>query len=228
MIEQPPLVRLSRDFPRPSEAQVSAFAGAETGNVADALGGRAALGPDIKQIVPGATFCGVAITAHAAPGDIVGFYAALELVRPGDVVVVSADGYRGTAMLGDQMAEMGRRMGIAGFVTDGCVRDVAGLVRVGLPIFASGVTPDSPTCVGPAAAGLPVTLGGRAVASGDIVLGDADGVVSVPFAQIDAAIAALAQVRIAEEGLAAAVAAGLTKPDFVRDMIDGDRVAEID
>ena len=66
------------------------------------------------------------------------------------------------------------------------------------------------------------------MASGDIVLGDADGVVSVPFAEIDAAIAALEQVRVAEKGLAAAVAAGLTKPDFVRDIIDGDRVAEID
>ena len=212
MIEQPPLVRLRRGFARPTPAQVAAFAGVETGHVADALGGRAALGPDIRPIVADpARFCGTAVTAFAGAGDIVGFFAALELMQPGDVIVVAADGYRGTAMLGDNMAAMARQMGVAAFVTDGCVRDVAGLKRVGLPIFASGITPDSPTCVGPASAGLPVTLGGRTVASGDIVIGDEDGVVCVPFAQIDAAIAG-----------------GETRPEFVRAILDGDRVAEID
>ncbi len=229
MIEQPPLVRLRRGYPRPTPEQVAAFAGAQTGNVADALGGRAALGPDIGPVLEGAAaFCGVALTAHAGPADVLGVYAALEIAEPGDVLVIAVDGYRETAVLGDVVAEIARNRGVAALVTDGCVRDLAGLRRVGVPVFASGLTPDSPNCIGPASAGLPVTLGGRTVASGDIVIGDEDGVVCVPFAQIDAAIAGLEKVRAAEERLAAAVAGGETRPEFVRPILDGDRVAEID
>lgn len=229
MIEQPPLVRLRRGYPRPTPEQVAAFAGAQTGNVADALGGRAALGPEIGPVLPeAASFCGVALTTDAGPRDVMGVFMALELAQPGDVLVISADGYRETAVLGDVVAEIARDKGVVGLVTDGCVRDLAGLRAVGLPVFARGVTPDSPNCAGPCHIGLPVNLGGRMVASGDIVIGDADGVVSVPREEIDAAITGLARVRAAEAELIAQVRAGERRPGFVAEILGSGRVTEMD
>jgi 4-hydroxy-4-methyl-2-oxoglutarate aldolase len=95
------------------------------------------------------------------------------------------------------------------FVTDGCVRDIPGITAVGLPCFAVGVTPNSPAREGPGTVGFPVVVGGVAVATGDIVLGDQDGVVVVPHARIDAVIARLAVVRAAEADLEARVKTGL-------------------
>ena len=78
-----------------------------------------------------------------------------------------------------------RNRGVAGFVTDGLVRDLDDLETVGLPIFAMGVTPNSPQRRGPGSVGLPIVCGGVSIATGDIVVGDRDGVVVVPRARIE-------------------------------------------
>ena len=79
-----------------------------------------------------------------------------------------------------------------------------------------GVTPNSPAREGPGTVGFPVVVGGVPVERGDIVLGDQDGVVVVPHARIDAAIARLAVVRAAEADLEAQVKGGLRVPAFMR------------
>jgi 4-hydroxy-4-methyl-2-oxoglutarate aldolase len=129
---------------------------------------------------------------------------------------------------GDLLLGMARNRGLAGFVTDGMVRDVAGIESVGLPCFAAGVTPNSPARNGPGTVGLPVVIGGVAVASGDIVIGDADGVVVVPLAQVDGVIARLAAVRAAEADLDAKVRAGLQLPGFITAMIAAGRFKDVD
>lgn len=113
-------------------------------------------------------------------------------------------------------------------VTDGCVRDIPGIHAVGLPCFAAGVTPNSPARNGPGTVGLPVVIGGVAVNAGDIVLGDADGVVIVPFDLIDRVIGRLPAIREAEAGLDAKVKAGLEIPDFITDLFAGGRVREVE
>ena len=178
MIEQPPLLTVRRTFPRPSPQQIAALTGAQTGHVADAFGGRAALSHRIKPIDAGnAAFCGVALTCHAGPGDIMATIAAYEIAEPGDVLVVATDACMTVAAAGDILIGMAKNRGAAAFVTDGCVRDIAGIRAFGLPCFAAGVTPDSPNCAGPGAVGFPVNMGGREIASGDVMIGDADGVV---------------------------------------------------
>ena len=108
------------------------------------------------------------------------------------------------------------------------MRDLVGIRAVGLPCFAAGLTPNSPARNGPGSVGLPIVLGGAAVGPGDIVLGDEDGVVVVPFARIDEAIARLQAVRAAEAALDAKVKAGLQVPDFIRALIDGGKFREVD
>jgi 4-hydroxy-4-methyl-2-oxoglutarate aldolase len=229
MIEDPPLITMRRHFPRPSAVQVNALRGAMTGHLVDAMGGRGALPWSIKPVIPEqALFCGVALTSHPGPADNLATFAALELAQPGDVIVAATDGYMGTAVIGDLLLGMMRNCGVVAFVTDGCVRDIPGIRGVGLPCHAAGVTPNSPVRNRPGTVGLPITLGGVPIASGDILVGDQDGVVVVPFARIDAVIAALEGVRKAETLLEAKVQAGLRMPEFIRSVLSGRGIREVD
>lgn len=229
MIEDPPLLTVRRRFARPTRAQLDAFAGVPTGFVADAMNGRGALDARIKPIgrTP-ASFHGVAITCHAGPADNLALFGALAYGEPGDVMVCATDGFAETAVTGDLLLGMARNRGLAGFVTDGMVRDVPGIEAVGLPCFAAGVTPNSPVRNGPGTVGMPVVVGGVAVGPGDIVVGDGDEIVVVPFAAIDAVAERLVAVKAAEAALNAKVRGGLQLPDFIRSMIDAGRFREVD
>jgi 4-hydroxy-4-methyl-2-oxoglutarate aldolase len=228
MIEDPPLLTVRRRFARPTRAQLDAFAGVPTGFVADAMNGRGALDARIKPIgrAP-ASFHGVAITCHAGPADNLALFGALAYGEPGDVMVCATDGFAETAVTGDLLLGMARNRGLAGFVTDGMVRDVPGIEAVGLPCFAAGVTPNSPARNGPGTVGMPVVVGGVAVGPGDVVVGDGDGIVVVPFASIDAVVERLVAVKAAEAALDAKVRGGLQLPDFIRSMIDAGRFREV-
>ncbi|TDR89923.1 RraA family protein [Enterovirga rhinocerotis] len=229
MIHDPPLIRLRRTVPRPTEAQLAALRGTPTGFVVDAMHGDAAFSRDIKPIVADqASFCGVAVTCQVGPADNLAIFAALPLLQPSDVIVAAAGEFYGTAVVGDLVLGMAKNGGAVGFVTDGCVRDVPGIRDVGLPCFAAGVTPNSPAKTGPGTVNLPVTLAGRHVRPGDVVIGDQDGAVVVPFEEIDRVIAALEEIRAAEAALVAKVQGGLKVPPWVEAMHRDGRVVEVD
>jgi 4-hydroxy-4-methyl-2-oxoglutarate aldolase len=228
MIEDPPLLTVRRRFPRPDQADVAAFAGVPTSFITDALGGRGALDARIKPITGAATFCGVALPCEAGPADNLAIFGALDAAEPGDVVLCATDGFDKTATIGDHLLGMMKNRGVAAFVTDGLVRDIAGLRAVGLPCFAAGVTPNSPVRNGPGTVGLPIVVGGLAVGPGDIVVGDEDGVVVVPLAHIAETLARLAAVKAAEAALEAKVKSGLGTPDFIKVKIDAGLFREVD
>ena len=96
------------------------------------------------------------------------------------------------------------------------MRDLVGIEEMGLPCFAAGVTPNSPVRNGPGTINLPIVCGGVAVEAGDIIVGDIDGVVVIPFARIDETIKRLEVVKAAEAALLPKVKGGLGIPDFVR------------
>ena len=217
---------MRRRFARPAPAEVAAFAGLPTGFVVDALGGGGGLDGRIKPISAATAFCGVALTCDAGPADNLAAFGALSVAEPGDVILCAAAGYERTAVTGDLLLGMMKNRGVVGFVTDGHVRDIAGIRAVGLPCFAAGVTPNSPARNGPGTVGLPVVVGGVTVASGDIVVGDEDGVVVVPRARIGETIARLAAVKAAEAALDARVKAGLEVPDWIQAMIDAGQFHE--
>jgi 4-hydroxy-4-methyl-2-oxoglutarate aldolase len=177
-------------------------------------------------VPPDGPLVGVAVTSHSRPGDHLGLFASLDLVREGDILVAACEGYREAALTGDLLMGMARNLGARGLVTDGAVRDLQGLRSVGLPVFASALTPNSPSRNGPGSAGLPVIIGGVRIASGDLVVADADGVVVIPRGVLAAARDGLARVRAAEAGVEAAVAEGLGVPDTVRAVIR-DRAVEV-
>ena len=229
MIVDPPLLTIRARFPRPAKEMVEAFAGAPTGNVVDAMGGSGALDYRIKPLEPsGKIMVGVAVTCACGPADNLALFGALSIAGPGDILVAATGGYAGAAVTGDLMLGMARNRGVAGFVTDGMVRDIVGVLGVGLPVYCAGVTPNSPARNGPGTVGQPVDIGGLRVESGDILIGDRDGVVVVPRERAAGVLKALTEVRAAEAALEAKVKGGLELSDFARAILASDRVRYIE
>jgi 4-hydroxy-4-methyl-2-oxoglutarate aldolase len=208
MIEEPPPLVFAPEAERPRAELVERFRGAPTSFIVDAMGGTGALDWRIRPLV-GRSLVGVALTCDCGPLDNLAFIAALADCRPGDVLVVATGGYAGAAVTGDLLIGVARNRGAAGFVTDGLVRDLDDLEAVGLPVYAMGVTPNSPQRRGPGAVGLPIVCGGVTVASGDVVVGDRDGVVVVPRARILATLESLELVKASEAAMLERVRAGL-------------------
>jgi 4-hydroxy-4-methyl-2-oxoglutarate aldolase len=191
--------------------------------------GRGALDFAVKPIDPNqAVFVGPALTCEPGPSDNLAILAAIALAEPGDVIVAAGDGFTGTAIVGDNMAAMARNRKVAAIVADGLVRDSPGIIGVGLPVFARGVTPNSCVRTGPGRVGMPVVVGGVSVEAGDVVVGDRDGVVIVPRGSIVAVLERLAAVRRAESALQAKIAGGLDCPDDVQRLLRSDRVRYVD
>lgn len=228
MITDPPALKIRRGFPRPSAALLAGFAGVPTGHLVDAMGGGGCLDHRIKPLVESdAVMVGTAVTCHAGPSDNLALFGALDAARAGDILVAATEAFTGAAVTGDLLLGMARNRGVAGFVTDGLIRDLVGVRAVGIPVYCAGVTANSPARNGPGTVGLPVILGGLRIEAGDIVVGDRDGVVVVPLALAETVLASLQGVRAAEAALEAKVKAGLQIPDFVTAIIASDRVQEI-
>ena len=225
MLDNPPLLTVHRGFRRAPAELLERFRGAQTSHLVDAMEGRGALDWRIKPLDPdNAAFVGPALTAFAYPADVVGVMGALAEARAGDVIVVANDGYFGTAVVGDLVVGMMRNKGVAAFVTEGLARDKAGILATGLPVFCAGIVPTSPATNGPGTVGAPITCGGIHVRPGDIVVGDADGVVVVPLDRAEEVLASLDAVRAAEAKAVAAVEGGATESEKVRRIMAAARV----
>jgi 4-hydroxy-4-methyl-2-oxoglutarate aldolase len=208
MIEDPSRLVIRAKFPRLSEAQLAPFRNRTTSFVVDAMNGRGGLDHAIKPLDAGSRFVGSALTARAGARDNLAALAALDLIEPGDVLIIATQGFTGTATLGDNMAKIAQLRGASAVVTDGMVRDAAEIVALGLPCFCRGVTPNSAFPSGPGEVGLPLALGEVAVDAGDLVMGDRDGVVIVPRAHIPAIATRLERVAALEVEMHAKVVRG--------------------
>ena len=124
------------------------------------------------------------------PNDNLAILAAVSLAQPGDVIMAASEGFTQSAVVGDNVTLLAKAKGVVAIVIDGMARDLAGIAPIGLPVFARGITPNSCVRSGPGKVGLPIIIGGTAVEAGDIVIGDADGVVVLPRKHLQYAAAA--------------------------------------
>jgi 4-hydroxy-4-methyl-2-oxoglutarate aldolase len=123
---------------------------------------------------------GCAVTALCEPPDFGAVLYAVDLVRPGDVLVIAADGHAETAMIGEILGGHVRRLGGAGLVCDGAIRDVATLAGwAEFSVFARSITPHGPSSAERGAVNLSVVIGGQLVSPGDLIIGDDDGLVAL-------------------------------------------------
>jgi 4-hydroxy-4-methyl-2-oxoglutarate aldolase len=195
---------------RPPAEAVAALAGFATTQIADCGGPVGVVGPGLGRIAGGAEFCGPAVTVWTKPGDILFVLKMPDVTQRGDVVAVDGGGRADAAVLGDIVAGALVRRGVVGVVVDGAVRDVEGIDEVGLPTFARGTHPATGSNEGPGAINVPVQVGGVVVRPGDVVRGDASGVVVVQQEHLDTVIAMTRAVEQREAAWRRAVADGVS------------------
>lgn len=232
MIEEPPILTIRRNFVRPTLAQIDAFRNVPTGIVCDAMEGKGALDCAIQPIGGGLDIdcraVGPALVAENGPEEILATMAALHILEPGDIVVSAVHGARNCSASGDQFCGMLNNKGAAGYVTDGQMRDYDGIVEVGMPVWCTGLSPNSPYSNGPARVGFGVVVGGRSVESGDLIVADRDGVVVVPLGEIDRVVERVAHVQKLERELEAKVTNGFHQMPSIEEMIRDGRAVVVD
>ena len=151
------VISIRKNFTRPDPDLVKQFVGVPTGYVVDVQGRRGALDCGIKPMFDSPAFAGPAVTVKTVPDDNLAPYAALDVLQAGDVLVIATGDWIGSAVVGDLICGMFKNVGVVGVITDGAVRDVTGLSEVGVPIYARGLTANSPQKNGPGAIGFELT-----------------------------------------------------------------------
>jgi regulator of RNase E activity RraA len=171
--------RVRTDPPRPAAELVEKFRGQATSNLADAMGRFHFMDPGI-QSRSGLTMCGVATTVDARPGDNLMIHKALEVARPGDIVVVNTNGNTTSAVFGELMCRTAVGAKLGGIVVDGAIRDVDAITALSFPAFSRAACAGGSDKDGPGEVNTPIACGNTVVMPGDIIIGDADGIVVVP------------------------------------------------
>jgi regulator of RNase E activity RraA len=213
-----PGFRIVTDWQRPDPSTVTGLGAFETPAISDLMNRLYAMSPAIKpQTEPTLPLLGPALTVKVFPGDNLMVHKALDIARPGDVIVVDASSSSLTAVLGDLVSTKARHRGIAGFVVDGLIRDLPAIRALGdFPVYARGVTPIGPLHRGPGEIGHAISVGGIVVHAGDVIVGDLNGVVVVQRGVADELLDRLTERRRVEADYTSAVARG----DFTNSWVD--------
>ncbi|HGO6121826.1 TPA: RraA family protein [Burkholderia cepacia] len=197
---------INRDIERVSPELVQAAARYQAAILADVAGRRGTVHGRVRPLSPKMKVAGPAITVEVRAGDNLAIHAALAVAKPGDI---------SCALLGEIMAAQAKASGIAGIVIDGAVRDAHELANGDYPVFAAGLNPCGPTKSIAGRVNAPISLGGTAVNPGDLVVGDADGVVVIARADV-ARIVDLAQKKLDfETARIAAIHKGDLRPGWI-------------
>ena len=188
---------------KPPAGIIEGFRNAPTSVISDNLA-RLPGAVGLKPYHRGGKLVGTAFTVRTRPGDNLAIHRALELVGPGDVIVVDGGGDETRALVGEIMKNIVQWRKAEGYVIDGAIRDVAAFAGDDFPCYARAVIHRGPYKNGPGEINVPVSIGGSVISPGDIVVGDEDGVVSFPAAGAAALLEAVrAQVAREEETLKA-------------------------
>jgi RraA family protein len=196
-------------------AVIKSFRGIPVANVSDVMARMTAAGPALRPMHAGGPLAGPALTVKTRPGDNLMIHKAIDIAQPGDVIVVDGGGDLTNALIGELMLAHAIKRGVGGFVINGAIRDAATIRAGHLPVFAAGVTHRGPYKDGPGEINLPIAIGGMVFAAGDLVLGDDDGVLCVPFDDCEAVHAAAAAKHAAEERQMAAILAGTSDRRYI-------------
>jgi RraA family protein len=205
--------------PRPQEQDASALEllrDIPTPILSDNMARMFAVGPALRPYHRGGAMIGSALTVRTRPGDNLMVHKAIDLAHPGDVIVVDAGGDLTNAIVGEIMTTLAQSRGVAGMVIDGAVRDFDALAASDFPVYAGGVTHRGPYKDGPGEINVVIAVGGQAIAPGDIVVGDGDGVLAVQRADARR-IAELARAQMDRE---AAILSAIADRSIDRSWVD--------
>ena len=170
--------RIFKKINRPSKELVEQFRGLPVANIADEMNRFSCVDARINPL-NSTPLLGTAFTVRARIGDNLMFHKAIDMAQPGDVIVVEVQGDLANSLTGEIMMRQVLKKGLAGVVVDGAVRDCEALREMKLAIYAAGITPKGPYKDGPGEINVPICCGGVVVNPGDIIVGDADGIVVI-------------------------------------------------
>jgi Demethylmenaquinone methyltransferase len=184
-----------------------------TATVSDSLGRQGALAARIRpRTVTG--FVGRAHCVRVVVGDSGTLHRALEEVTAGSVLMIDAGGFEDRAVWGEVLSVAAMERGVVAVVVDGAIRDVAAIRERGLPVYSSAICPAGPHKAAGGTSGGTISCGGVVVATGDLVLGDEDGVVVVPWAQRHEVAEAAQRVVEREIELVARIRTGASTAEY--------------
>ena len=161
------------------------FATLPVSTVSDVMSRMSAGGASLRPIHKTGVMSGPALTVRTRPGDNLMVQKALDLAEPGDIIVVDAGGDLTNALIGELMVAYAVKRGLGGIVINGAIRDYSNLSAGRFPVFAAGVTHRGPYKDGPGEINAPISLDGMVIHPGDLMLGDEDGLVCVPFDAVE-------------------------------------------
>lgn len=153
-------------------------------NISDSMNRMTAGGASVHAMHRKGVLVGPALTVKARPGDNLMLHHALDIAQPGDVIVVDAGGDLSNALIGEMMVAYAIKKGVAGIVINGAIRDAASIGAGDFPVFAAGVTHRGPYKDGPGEVNVPIAIDGMVIEPGDLVIGDEDGLLCVPFDEV--------------------------------------------
>ena len=169
-----------KDFSRPDPELVKQFEGMPVANIDDNMNRTAAADSSIKPVGYKGELVGTAFTVKVAQGDNLMLHAAMDLAKPGDVIVIDAGGFTNRAIFGELMATYMKSRGIKGIICDGAIRDYGGLAALeDFKVYAKAAVPNGPYKNGPGEINTPIVCGGQIVHPGDIVVADDDGILFI-------------------------------------------------
>jgi RraA family protein len=184
------------------------FIGVPVSNVSDCMSRLFGGGARLRPMHSGRPMSGPALTVRTRPGDNLMIHKALQMAAPGDIIVVDAGGDLTNAVIGDLVVGVAIQRGLGGFVINGAIRDARALREGDFPIFAAGVTHRGSYKDGPGEINVPIAIDGMVIEPGDLITGDDDGVLCVPFDHVQSVLAAARKKADAEAVKAKAIAAG--------------------
>jgi regulator of RNase E activity RraA len=187
---------------------VAKFRGLPVANVSDQMSRLTAGGARLKPMHKGGAMAGPALTVRTRPGDNLMLHKALDVAEPGDIIVCDGGGDLTNSLIGELMLSHAIKRGVAGVVINGAIRDSDWIRERAFPVFAAGVTHRGPYKDGPGEINVPIAIDGMVIEPGDLVIGDGDGMLAVPFAAVESVLAATLKKKAAEEQQMAEIEAG--------------------
>ena len=177
-------------------------------NVSDSMWRLTAGGSRLRPMHKSGQMAGPALTVKSRPGDNLMLHKAIDMAEPGDIIVCDAGGDLTNSLMGELMLAHAMKRGVGGFVLDGAVRDVEAFLDVNLPVFAAGVSHRGPYKDGPGEINVSVAIDGMVIEPGDLVIGDWDGVLSIPLDDVDSILKKTNEKQAAEAVDMAKIEAG--------------------
>ena len=204
------------DIPkRPDPRLVAELGKMVTPHLSDSMERLYAGGHQLRPMHKEGKLAGPAYTVRTAAGDNLLVHKALDSAQRGDVIVVDAGGWLDNAIIGELMMSRARQRGVAGIVIWGAIRDSAEIGAGSYPVYAAGVTHRGPYKNGPGEINVPVVIGGMPVNPGDIIVGDADGLVAVPQEQAERVLASAKSILEKETASMKQIVAGSVDRSWV-------------